>query len=241
MKLLQKIKKYIFVKLLQKHKYDSDTYIKFLKLNGITIGNNVKFSQMDNITIDISRPSLVEIGNNIRFTRGFTLLTHDFSWFVLRNIYNEVIGCSGKVKIGNNIFFGFNVTVMPGVEIGDNCIIGTGSVVTKSIPSNSVAAGSPAKVLCTITEYYEKRKRVYVEEAIDYCNSIVEVAGRTPQLADFSEEFPLFIDSRNLSDFSINVMRKQLFTSFSYFEDKHISKFRSLEEFVEYAKKNKKH
>lgn len=47
---------------------------------------------------------------------------------------------------------------MPGVTIGDNVLIAAGSVVTKSIPSNVVAAGNPAKILCTIEEYYERNK-----------------------------------------------------------------------------------
>jgi serine acetyltransferase len=45
---------------------------------------------------------------------------------------------------------------MGGVTIGDNCIIGAGSIVTKNIPSNSVAAGMPARVICSIDEYYHK-------------------------------------------------------------------------------------
>ena len=61
--------------------------------------------------------------------------------------------CYAKpVKIGNDCWFGANVVVCPGVTIGDNCVIGAGSVVTRDIPSNSFAAGVPAKVIRTITE-----------------------------------------------------------------------------------------
>ena len=51
------------------------------------------------------------------------------------------------VTIGNNVWIGGSVTILPGVTIGDNCTIGAGSVVTRSIPANSVAAGNPARVL----------------------------------------------------------------------------------------------
>lgn len=51
-----------------------------------------------------------------------------------------------------------NCTVLKGVTIGDNCIIGIGSIVTKDIPANSVAIGNPAKVVCSLDEYFEKRK-----------------------------------------------------------------------------------
>lgn len=56
------------------------------------------------------------------------------------------------ITVGNNVWFGGNVCVMPGVTIGDNTVIGAGSVVTKDIPSNVVAAGNPCRVLCALTE-----------------------------------------------------------------------------------------
>ena len=59
---------------------------------------------------------------------------------------NEGIEYAKPIKVGNNVWFGGNVSVMPGVTIGDNVTIGAGSVVTKDIPSNSVAYGNPCKV-----------------------------------------------------------------------------------------------
>ena len=56
------------------------------------------------------------------------------------------------MKIGSNCWFGANVTVCPGVTIGDNCVIGAGSVVTCDIPPDSLAAGVPCRVLRAITE-----------------------------------------------------------------------------------------
>ena len=67
------------------------------------------------------------------------------------------------VKIGNNVWIGGNTCIMPGVTIGDNVVIGAGSVVTKDIPSNTIAFGNPCKVIRKITEkdrdcYYRDRK-----------------------------------------------------------------------------------
>ena len=56
------------------------------------------------------------------------------------------------ITIGNNVWIGAQVCVLPGVTIGDNTIIGAGSVVTKSIPANVLAVGNPCRVLRTITE-----------------------------------------------------------------------------------------
>ena len=61
--------------------------------------------------------------------------------------------CYAKpVRIGNDCWFGANVVVCPGVTVGDNCVIGAGSVVTRDIPSNSFAAGNPCRVIREITE-----------------------------------------------------------------------------------------
>ncbi len=62
-------------------------------------------------------------------------------------------GCHGKpIHIGKNVWLGGDVKVVPGVTIGDNTIIGTGSIVTKSIPSNVIAVGNPCKVIRKITD-----------------------------------------------------------------------------------------
>lgn len=174
-----------------------DGFIKFLKLSGIKVGNNVVFRDPRHTLIDISRPSLVEFGNNIDINDNFCVLTHDFATYVFRGKYGDFVNSSGRVVLGNNIVIGRNVTILKNVSIGDNCIIALGSVVTKSIPPNSVAAGSPAKVICTIDEFYEKRKIKCIEEAIEYGVSIMKNFGRMPVIEDFYEEWTLFINKND--------------------------------------------
>lgn len=60
---------------------------------------------------------------------------------------NKGLEYARPITVGNNVWFGAHVCVLPGVTIGDNCVIGAGSVVTKDIPSNSVAVGNPCKVI----------------------------------------------------------------------------------------------
>ncbi|MCI6020525.1 MAG: sugar O-acetyltransferase [[Bacteroides] pectinophilus] len=75
-------------------------------------------------------------------------------------------GCCAKpVHIGRNVWFGGDVKVLAGVTIGDNTVIGTGSIVTKDIPANVIAVGNPCKVLRQITdadktEYSEILERI---------------------------------------------------------------------------------
>jgi carbonic anhydrase/acetyltransferase-like protein (isoleucine patch superfamily) len=59
------------------------------------------------------------------------------------------------VRVLDNCFVGVNSILMPGVTVGPNSIVGAGSVVTRDVPARSVAAGVPARVLCTLDEYVE--------------------------------------------------------------------------------------
>ena len=113
-------------------------------------------------TIDFgSEPYLIEIGNNVRINNRVTFVTHDGGVWVLRNLYSECtdIDLFGRIKIGNNVHIGTAVIVMPGVTIGDNCIIGCGAVVTHDIPENSIAVGVPAKVIEDLSIYYKKHEK----------------------------------------------------------------------------------
>ena len=63
---------------------------------------------------------------------------------------NKGLEYAKPIEVGNNVWIGGNVTVLPGVKIGDNCVIGAGSVVVKDIPDNSVAVGNPCRVIRTM-------------------------------------------------------------------------------------------
>ena len=128
-------------------KSSSERYVKYLRSVGIKIGEGVIFRSPRNTRIDTTRPSLVSIGSNVDINTYFQILTHDYATKVFTNMYGDFVNSSGKVVIGNNIYFGTNVTVLKGVTIGDNCVIGAGSIVTKSIPANSVATGVPCRVI----------------------------------------------------------------------------------------------
>lgn len=167
-------------------------YCEWLRKQGVKVGENVYFRSPEHTLVDITRPSLVEFGNNLDINDNFCVLTHDFSTFVFRGLYGDFVNSSGKVIIGNNIVFGRNVTILKGVTIGDNCIIGLGSVITKSIPANSVVAGCPAKIICTLEEFYKKRKEKCLEEAMEYGMSLLERKGELIA-EDFTEEWSLFL------------------------------------------------
>lgn len=202
----------------------------FLRYKGIKLGKNIFWGDFKTITIDFTRPSLVEIGDDVRINTGFTLMTHDGANMVLRRVYHEYIPCSGRVKIGNNVYFGRQCTVLKGVTIGDNCIIGYGSLVTRDIPANSVAVGRPAKVISSLDDYYQRRKVLCKNEAMDYARSIQERFGRRPELKDFWEEFPLFLEGDE--EFAELPIRSQLNESYDYYRENNKPVFHGLEDFL---------
>ncbi|UPS45263.1 acyltransferase [Prevotella sp. E15-22] len=213
----------------------SDAYSKWLRSNGIVIMGGVHFNPRSTL-IDITRPSLVTIGENCYFNSNFTLLTHDYVAKVFIESGRDYLPSSGRVTIGNNVSTGRNVTILKGVTIGDNVFIAAGSIVTKDIPSNSIAAGVPCKVIMSLEDYYQKRKREYEKEAQDYANSIRERYKREPRPEDFWEEFPLFVSGNEVDNYPQIPIKYQLGPSFVRYIKEHKAKYKSFKDFVDSSK-----
>ncbi len=121
---------------------------------GVTVGERCKFITPTHWG---SEPWLITIGNHVEFSANVTLLTHDGATWVLRDLNpNARVIKYGKIIIHDNCFIGRGTTIMPGVEIGENSIIGACSLVTKSVPANSVYAGNPAHFICSTEDYVKK-------------------------------------------------------------------------------------
>ena len=103
------------------------TFNKILKMQGIEVGEGTIF--YGNNTIDRQRPWMLRIGKYCKITDGVTILQHDYSRSVLRRAYGEIIGEAGETIIGDNVFIGINSIILMGTHIGNNCIVGAGSVV----------------------------------------------------------------------------------------------------------------
>lgn len=206
-------------------------YLSFLRHFGISIGDDTYIST--NSVVDYTRPSLVTIGSNCYLNSGFILLTHDWVTGVLRHVYGEFINSSGRVNIGNNVGTGYNVTILKGVTIGDNVFIAANSLVNKDIPSNCIAGGCPAKILCTLDEYRKKRLLQYEAEAIDYARSITERFHRVPKVEEFYEEFSLFADGENEDLYNTLKIPSQLGkTGYSLWLKSHKRKYNDFEDFL---------
>lgn len=104
-----------------------------------------------------SEPYLVKLGNHVVVGSGTRFVTHDGGVWVFRDRDPEM-GIYAPIIVGDNVFIGINVSILPGVTIGDNSVIGMGAMVTKDVPPGSVVAGTPARVIKTVEEYWESVK-----------------------------------------------------------------------------------
>ncbi len=198
-------------KIVFREKADSPSFIAFLRKKGVEIGDNVKFFAPADTVVDITCPWLLSIGDNVNITRGVVILTHDYSWSVLKlNPENpgRILGAQSPVSIGNNVYIGMNAIITRGVTIGDNVIIGAGSVVTKDCESNCVYAGVPARKIMTVDEFYKKREDKQLEEAVTMVRVYREKFGKNPPEEVFYEYFMLFSDSDKAC--SVPEFRRQL-------------------------------
>lgn len=114
---------------------------KWLRFKAIRIyGNHLAHSVLlsRSTILDKQNPKGVYIDEYTYLAGGVIVLAHD----MCRSL-------NVNTKIGKQCFIGANAIIMPGVEIGDEVIVGSGSVVTKNIPSNTIVAGNPAKIIRT--------------------------------------------------------------------------------------------
>jgi acetyltransferase-like isoleucine patch superfamily enzyme len=106
--------------------------------------------------VRISAAESIRIGDNCMFAAN--VIVSDSDW---HGIYNRIrpFRCTKPVVIENNVWLGERVIINKGVTIGENSVVGAGSIVTKSIPANSVAAGNPARIIKTINPNRRMLKR----------------------------------------------------------------------------------
>jgi acetyltransferase-like isoleucine patch superfamily enzyme len=158
------------VNLGHKSKFDGKCYFKRYPGSKITVGNECEFlSRPNSNLIGINHPciistltpsAVIEIGNNCGFSGvvigafkmikignnfrcGANALITDSDW----HPDDPRSGNPKDVIIGDNVWLGLNTTVLKGVSIGENSVIGAESVVTRDIPSNVIAAGNPCRVI----------------------------------------------------------------------------------------------
>jgi acetyltransferase-like isoleucine patch superfamily enzyme len=124
---------------------NSDQRVRYLRKQGVKIGQGCVVSTLSFST----EPYLIEIGDKVSISWDTKFITHEGS---VKCLGEELDGyLYGKIKIGNNVFIGINCIILLNTTVGDNCIIGAGSVVKGNFPDNSVIVGNPAKVVLNMS------------------------------------------------------------------------------------------
>lgn len=111
-----------------------------VKMGGVTIRNYHKTFIGERVTFDTNYPEDIVVEEGVRITLGCVLLTH---------FMESQKGCysRGKIIIKKNAYIGCNTVICKPVTIGENSIVGAGSIVIKDIPANEVWAGNPARFI----------------------------------------------------------------------------------------------
>jgi maltose O-acetyltransferase len=119
--------------------------------NGLRLGERCDLQRP--FELDPSHCWLIEIGDDVTFAPYVHVIVHDAS----------TKGCVGHtrvapVRVGSRVFVGARTTILPGVAIGDDVVVGAASVVSRDIPPGTVAAGNPARVLGSLESYHARTR-----------------------------------------------------------------------------------
>ena len=101
----------------------------------------------------------------------------------------SLLGGALPVTIGNNVFIGTKAVILKGTTIGDNCIVGAGSVVRGTFPDGVVIAGNPAKVICTVKEFHNKNLNKWIADAKTCAWAIYNNSGHVPTIEEMSDGY----------------------------------------------------
>jgi acetyltransferase-like isoleucine patch superfamily enzyme len=94
----------------------------------------------------------------VHITRDVLFVTHDGGTLLFRNKFPD-LEITAPIVLKDNVYIGVRAVIMPGVTIGNNCIIAAGSIVSKDVPDNSVVGGVPAKFIKSTDDYLEGIKK----------------------------------------------------------------------------------
>ncbi|SED67886.1 Acetyltransferase (isoleucine patch superfamily) [Tenacibaculum sp. MAR_2010_89] len=132
-------------------------HVGYAKYIGVNMGERV-YIYGSPLEMFSTEPWCIKLGNNVHITREVLFVTHDGGTLLFRDKVPD-LEITAPIEIGNNVYIGVRSVILPGVTIGNNCIVAAGSVIAKDVPDNSVVGGVPAKFIKSIDDYFEGIKK----------------------------------------------------------------------------------
>lgn len=171
---------------IEMRRYDEFTIADYFRKQGARIGPNTRIC----ISELAAEPYLIRIGANCLISTQVSFNTHDGGVSIFRS-EDPSIQRFGTIEIFDNCMIGNRATILPGVRIGPNSVVGAGSVVTKDVPAGVVAAGNPARVIEAIGDYREKA-------LLDWSRQ--KPVNYMPEIVDGGEYAPSFVHTLKRRD-----------------------------------------
>lgn len=151
------------------HRVYMSGYVRLLKMYGMTFTGTPRYIGARVVFDDID---LISLGERVVISDHCHFLTHDYSLtttLISQNLKPKTdVSIYSKIIIGNNVFIGKKTIVMPNSSIGDNVIVGAGSVVRGKLQSNSIYAGNPCIRIRSIDEHYNKLRKKLDKSILKY-------------------------------------------------------------------------
>src|SRR5690606_9373886 len=124
---------------------------KYARSLGVVVGENCLISTKK----FPSEAYLVKIGDGCRVAKGVSFFTHGGLW-TQRQKLKENLDYFGRITVGDYTYLGEDCKIMPGVKIGNDVIVGAGTIVTKSIPDGKICAGNPGRIVGETKDFVDK-------------------------------------------------------------------------------------
>lgn len=137
--------------------YATIDHVGYARYIGVKIGEDVHIYG-NPVSMFGTEPWCIKLGNHVHITREVLFITHDGGTLLFRPQIPD-LEITAPIEIGNNVYIGVRSIILPGVTIGNNCIIAAGAVVSKDIPDNSVVGGVPAHFIKHTSDYLEGIKQ----------------------------------------------------------------------------------
>lgn len=166
--------------------------VKYARSLGVKVGEGTRFYGAAPETFS-TEPWVITLGRNCKIAPEVLFVTHDGGTLTLEEDPGRFV-IVGDIVLGDNVYVGTRSILLPGVRIGENTIIGAGSVVTKDIPANCVAVGTPCKVIKSREAYIEKVKSIMNGENQRYYSDLDYLHSLDPRAPHHFEEKKLAAD-----------------------------------------------